>query len=117
MANGAVMNFVSKTLGMDFRNMCFEDVPAQSNYALESHPAGNLLWEAMPGYRSFRRASRNSTTQRATTMFTRAMPARAVSVKTTFETGFCRMDKADINILSDFLSHAGEQNSDSPKRS
>jgi len=49
--NGAVMNFVSKTVGDGFPQYLLEDVPAQSNYGLKVTQPEIYYGQAMPGYR------------------------------------------------------------------
>ncbi|MFY9655589.1 MAG: UPF0182 family protein, partial [Methylocystis sp.] len=49
--NGAVMNFVSKTVGDGFPEYLLEDVPARSNFGLKMTQPEIYYGQAMPGYR------------------------------------------------------------------
>jgi hypothetical protein len=49
--NGAVMNFVSKTVGDGFPQYLLENVPAQSDFGLKVTQPDIYYGQAMPGYR------------------------------------------------------------------
>ena len=49
--NGAVMNFVSKTVGDGFPQYLLENVPAESNFGLNITQPAIYYGQAMPGYR------------------------------------------------------------------